>query len=233
MDLGKKLPRDKLCRSDGLRFLFGLLQIEIGTSDMPTRARRFAELVRDRRKEGVPAETYMEAFEAKIREIRQDGFIEVDEKLAGTLLNIGLELTHQEPPNITTAIDAQKGYEAFGIQKVTDAVRRVAVPPKAWGGGKPGSPQWEYCDVDRGSQDWNWEADWVNWTDDCGGAHGEGEEYWDDSYEAYRGYTQCKKCLGRGHWGGECPKYPFTDEKWGWRGKGRNAEKREVRKKRK
>ena len=29
MDLGKKLPRHKLCHSDGLRFLFDLLQKEI------------------------------------------------------------------------------------------------------------------------------------------------------------------------------------------------------------
>ena len=53
MDLGKKLPRNKLRHSDGLRFLFGLLQ----------KVRRFAELVKYSRKEGA----YMEEFEAKRR----------------------------------------------------------------------------------------------------------------------------------------------------------------------
>ena len=53
MDLGKKLPRDKLRHSDGLWFLCGLLQ----------KVRRFAELVKYSRKEGA----YMEEFEAKRR----------------------------------------------------------------------------------------------------------------------------------------------------------------------
>ena len=85
---------------------------------MSMKVRRLAELIRDRRKEGMPVKTYMEAFEAKLREIRQDGFVEVDEKLAGTLLIIGLELARQELSDLMTVIDAQKGYEAFCIQEV-------------------------------------------------------------------------------------------------------------------
>ena len=143
MDLGKKLPRSKLRHSEA-------------AADMSMKVRRFAELVRDRRKVGMPVGTYMEAFEAKLREIRKDGFVEVDEKLAGTLLIIGLELTNQELSELMTAIDAQKGYEAFCIHKVMDAARRVVFPPHGWGGGKPGPPQWVYYGADWGSQDWNW-----------------------------------------------------------------------------
>ena len=217
MDLGKKLPRNKLRHSDGLRFLFDFLQKETGAADMSMKVRRFAELVRDRRKVGMPVGTYMEAFEAKLREIRKDGFVEVDEKLAGTLLIIGLELTNQELSELMTAIDAQKGYEAFCIHKVMDAAKRVVFPPLGRGGGKPGPPQWVYYGADWGSQDWNWEGARANWTDDCGGAHGEGGDSWDDSYGAYLGYTQCK----------ECPKYPFTDGKGKGKERGKEGHKKE------
>ena len=57
MDLGKKLPRDRLRRPGGVRFLFVLLQ----------KVRPFAELVKYSRKVGMPVGTYMEEFEAKLR----------------------------------------------------------------------------------------------------------------------------------------------------------------------
>ena len=53
----------------------------------------------------------------------------------------------------------------------------------------------------------------MNWTDDCGGVHGVGEEYWGDPYVAYLGYTQCAKGLG---WG----RRDVSFGEWGWKGKG-------------
>ena len=118
-----------------------------------------------------------------------------------------------------TTIDAQGGYDAFNIQKVMDAVRRVVAPLQGWGGGKPGSSQWAYYDADWGSQEWNWDNEWVSWADESTTLTGNGAECWDDAYDAYLGYPQCKRCLGWGRWGGECPKYPSTDGKWGRKGK--------------
>ena len=77
-----------------------------------------------------------------------------------------------------------------------------------------------------GSQDRDWEPDWVDCADDCGGDHGEGEEFRGDSYGAYVGYTQYKEDLGWGRPGDECRKYPCADEKWGWRGKGKERGKK-------
>ena len=185
MDLVKKLTRGELRHADELKFLSDLLEKEIGSSDMRMKVRRFAELVRDRRKEGMPMESFMAASEAKPREIKRDAFIQATEQLAGTLLIIKLELTHQELSNLMTAIDARKGYDAFNLQKVMDAVRRVVVPPQGWGGGKPGSSQWVCYGTDWGSQEWNWDNEWVTWAGESTTLTGNEAECWDAAYDAH------------------------------------------------
>ena len=142
MDLGKKLPRERLCEKEGLRHLFALLEREEGTSDMSMKVRRFAELVRERRQEEMSVEMYSEAYDAKLRAVRRDEFIHITDPRAGAVLIIGLELTQRELPNLMTVIDAHKGFEAFNIHKVMEAARRAAVPPQEWSGGKQGASQW-------------------------------------------------------------------------------------------
>ena len=239
MDLGKKLPREKLVDRNGLRYLFELLEKEVGTSDVSMKVRRLAELVRERRREGMPVEAFLEAFDAKMREINQDDLIKISDEMAGALLVIGLELSQHELSNLMTVIDAKKGFEAFRHQKVVDAVRRVVVSPQGWGVGKPGASNWAfYEDQERGAG-WNhngtWDnhgrsgdTEWSHWVEEPWGDDGAAlEDGWNEEYETYLGYSQCRKCKEWGHWGGECPRYPYTEGKGVGKGKekGKGADK--------
>ena len=102
-EVARRCDLNRVCQSDGLKYLLLFVAKELGVSEVPAQIERFADLM-SRKRRSEPVESWCDEFLARWREVQNDGLVHLQESQAALMLIISLQLSQQQMSNLCTGM---------------------------------------------------------------------------------------------------------------------------------